>query len=142
VPVPDETTTPDQGQSADLDPELERTLDADEADVDDPFDAEADQPVPADEMDEADTPASEASPDDLPTSGELDAAPLDSFVQEASEDASDPAAPAPGADAGPVDADPTGATQPEATGVGDDAAADDLDDLLTAAGAEPEPQSP
>jgi transcription termination/antitermination protein NusG len=140
VPVPDETTTPDQGERADLDAELERPLDADEADVDDPFDAEADQPVPADEQDEADTPASEATPEDLPTSGELDAAPLDSFVQEASEDSSDPAAPAAGEDAGPVEADPTGATQPETTGVGDDA--DDLDDLLTAAGAEPEPQSP
>jgi transcription termination/antitermination protein NusG len=143
VPVPDETTTPDQAERADLDAEVGTPLAADEADVEDPFDAEADEPIPADEQDEADTPAAATSPEDLPTSGELDAAPFDSFVQEATEDASDPAAPAPGADAGPVEADPTGATQPQADGTeATEPEADDLDELLTAAGAEPEPESP
>jgi transcription termination/antitermination protein NusG len=142
VPVPDETTTPDQAERADLDAEVDTPLDADEADVDDPFDAEAEEPIPADEQDDVDTPAGATSPEDLPTSGELDAAPLDSFVQEATEDASDPAAPAAQADAGPVDPDPTGATEPRADGTPTtEPEADDLDELLTAAGAEPEPES-
>jgi transcription termination/antitermination protein NusG len=133
VPVPDETTTPDQAERADLDAEVDPSLDADESDVDDPFDADAEEPIPADEQDEARTPSSGATPEDLPTSGELDAAPVDSHVQEAAEDVSDPvdsaAEPDPGAPAGP----PTSSQDEEEP--------DDLDDLLTAAGAEPEPQS-
>jgi transcription termination/antitermination protein NusG len=133
VPVPDETTTPDQAERADLDAEVDPSLDADESDVDDPFDADAEEPIPADEQDEARTPSSGATPEDLPTSGELDAAPVDSHVQEAAEDVSDPvdsaAEPDPGGPAGP----PTSSQDEEEP--------DDLDDLLTAAGAEPEPQS-
>jgi transcription termination/antitermination protein NusG len=129
VPVPDETTTPDRAERPDLDAEVDASA---PEDAEDPFDATPEEPIPADEMDEAHTPATGAGPEDLPTSGELDAAPLDSLVQEVAEDASDPTTPAPATAATPADPETAPASEPT----------DDLDDLLSAAGAEPEPESP
>jgi transcriptional antiterminator NusG len=77
--VPDDTTTPDE------------MPDAAPRDEDVPADTERDAADDAERTPEADvtgeTPASGAEPDDLPTSGELDAGPFDATVREVAEGA-------------------------------------------------------
>jgi transcription termination/antitermination protein NusG len=96
------------------------------------------------------------SPEDLPTSGEFDAAPADAYVQEATE--ADEASDATAAEEAAVAGEPVPAPQPEAAEAAevvpdeelpaDDEVpadevtpADDLDDLLGLAGAETEPEA-
>jgi transcription termination/antitermination protein NusG len=99
------------------------------------------------------------SPEDLPTSGEFDAAPADAYVQEATE--ADEASDATAAEEAAVAGEPVPAPQPEAAEAAEAAEvvpdeelpaedevpadevtpADDLDDLLGLAGAETEPEA-
>jgi transcription termination/antitermination protein NusG len=80
-------------------------------------------------------PASGASAEDLPSSGELDAAPLDAVVSETTED--EPAD-SQVVDDAPADEVPS-EEAPSDEVPADEAPADDLDDLLGMAGAEPAP---